>query len=270
MAALAPLAVVIPALQEARRLPALLADLAQAPAGLIAEIVVVDGGSHDGTGALARLAGARLLPSAPGRGLQLACGVAATTAPWLLLLHADARLSPGWAELVQAAITAPESRPPRVWCFDLRVQGAGPGLRLLELAVALRTRLRQLPFGDQGLLLPRVLLEACGGIAPLPLMEDLDLILRLRHRARVQPLGGQLRVDGRRWRQLGLLGNAWRNAQLRRQWRRGRSAQELADRYYGSATAVRANTRTHSGGSGVPAASPGRRRTAPRLDRRTG
>ncbi|NDG74337.1 MAG: glycosyltransferase [Synechococcaceae bacterium WB8_1B_136] len=232
MAALAPLAVVIPALQEAQRLPALLADLAQAPAGLIAEIVVVDGASPDGTAALAQLAGAKVLTSPAGRGLQLARGVAATTAPWLLLLHADARLLPGWAERVQAAITAPGSGPPRLWCFDLRVQGASPGLRLLELAVALRTRLRQLPYGDQGLLLSRGLLEACGGIAPLPLMEDLDLVLRLRRRARVQRLGGQLRVDGRRWRQRGLLSTAWRNACLRRQWRQGRSVEELAERYY--------------------------------------
>lgn len=230
----APLAVVIPCLQEAQRLPLLLADLAAAPPGLIAEQLVVDGGSTDGSGSLASLAGAHGIRSAPGRGLQLQRGVASTSAPWLLLLHADARLPQGWGTAVARAIDAGATAPePLAWCFDLAVAQAGLGLRLLERAVAWRTRLRQLPYGDQGLLLPRSLLEACGGIQPLPLMEDLDLMLRLRRQATVRSLGLALQVDGRRWRRHGVLGTAWRNAGLRRAWRRGVSADQLAARYYG-------------------------------------
>jgi len=232
---MAAIAVVIPALQEARRLPLLLADLAAAPPGLIAECLVVDGGSHDGTAALARLAGACSLSSQANRGRQLQLGVAASTAPWLLLLHADARLSPGWPQALQRAIHSSEAEPthPCAWCFDLAVQGSGLPLRLLELAVAWRSRWRQLPYGDQGLLLPRRLLQAAGGIAPLPLMEDLDLVLRLRRCAAIRPLGLPLTVDGRRWRRLGVLGTARRNATLRKAWRQGASAPELAARYYG-------------------------------------
>ena len=231
-----PLAVVIPALREASRLPLLLADLAAAPPGLIAECLVVDGGSDDGTAALARLAGATTLISPPGRGLQLQRGVAASAAPWLLLLHADARLKPGWAEAVQQAIAQGEREPARpcAWHFDLAVEGPGLALRLLELAVAWRSRWRRLPYGDQGLLLPRHLLEAAGGIAPLPLMEDLDLVLRLRQRAAIRCLGQPLTVDGRRWRRLGVLGTARRNAALRRAWRRGCSPDDLAAQYYGA------------------------------------
>ncbi|MFM7652766.1 MAG: TIGR04283 family arsenosugar biosynthesis glycosyltransferase [Vulcanococcus sp.] len=237
---MAPLAVVIPALQEARRLPLLLADLAAAPPGLIAECLVVDGGSSDGTAALAHLAGATTVISPPGRGLQLRIGVAASRAPWLLLLHADARLSPGWGQAVQRAIHHSEAAAERpcAWCFDLAVAGSGLPLRLLERAVAWRSRWRQLPYGDQGLLLPRALLEAAGGIAPLPLMEDLDLMLRLRRIAAIRPLGLPLTVDGRRWRRLGVLGTARRNAALRRAWRRGCSAEELAARYYDGPTAA--------------------------------
>lgn len=230
------LAVVIPALEEAARLSLVLADLAAAPPGLIAEQVVVDGGSRDGTDRLARLAGARLIRSAAGRGAQLQSGIAATSSPWLLLLHADARLQPGWAEAVIAAIASRSAaaRPgDRAWCFDLAVAGAGLNLRLLELAVACRTRLRQLPYGDQGLLLPRRLLQACGGVRPLPLMEDLDLVLRLRQRAQLRSLGVPLRVDGRRWQRQGVLACAWRNARLRRAWRRGCPADTLARLYYG-------------------------------------
>ena len=95
----APLSVVIPVRDEARGLPPLLADLAAAPA-LVAEVVVVDGGSRDGSATVARLAGARVLSAPPGRGSQLRQGIAASRAPWLLLLHGDGRLPEGWAESV--------------------------------------------------------------------------------------------------------------------------------------------------------------------------
>ncbi|MFM9042043.1 MAG: TIGR04283 family arsenosugar biosynthesis glycosyltransferase [Vulcanococcus sp.] len=225
----AVLAVVIPALNESRRLPALLADLSLAPAGLIHELVVVDGGSVDATPAIARLAGARLIRSEANRGRQLQVGIAATTASWLLLLHADARLPLGWEETVMRAIKEPQAS----WYFDLGIASAGLCLRMLERAVALRSRWRQLPYGDQGLLVPRVLLERCGGIRPWPLMEDLDLIQRLRAEGPVRALGATIQVDGRRWRRHGVLGTAWRNAQLRRAWRKGSTPQELAQRYYG-------------------------------------
>ena len=223
-------AVVVPSFNEATRLPLLLADLAAGPADLIAELVVVDGGSRDGTPQLARQGGARVLHTQASRGWQLQCGVACTTAPWLLLLHADARLQPGWPEALQRAMAAPEA----AWAFDLAVEGPAPALRLLELAVRLRSQLRQLPYGDQGLLLPRTLLERAGGIPGLPLMEDLVLIQRLQRLAPIHRLGCPLRVNGRRWRRHGVLGTAWRNARLRQAWRQGMSPQQLAERYYAS------------------------------------
>ncbi|MFO7629292.1 MAG: TIGR04283 family arsenosugar biosynthesis glycosyltransferase, partial [Prochlorococcaceae cyanobacterium] len=248
--AMPQLAVVIPARNEAARLPLLLADLARC-GPLRLELIVVDGGSSDGTAAVAQLAGARVLASAPGRGQQLAAGVAATSAPWLLLLHADARLPADWAAVIAGVIAeviatrgehpARSSRPaarsssPAAWYFDLAIEGAGPALRLLEAAVALRSRWRQLPYGDQGLLLPRALLLAAGGVRPLPLMEDLELVQRLRRQARLLPLKRRLRLSDRRWRQLGVLGAALANARLRRAWRRGVSEDELASLYYGLA-----------------------------------
>ncbi len=223
-----PLAVVIPALNEGKRLPLLLADLGQAPPDLISELVVADGGSADGTPLLARLAGAQVLNSPPGRGQQLQRGIGATTAPWLLLLHADARLSPDWPLVVQRAL----QQAPAAWAFDLAVDAPGLSLRLLELAVQLRSSWRQLPYGDQGLLLPRSLLERAGGMPELALMEDLVLIQRLRAITRIRSLHRPLRVDGRRWQRDGVLGTAWRNAQLRRAWRRGAGADQLAKEYY--------------------------------------
>jgi rSAM/selenodomain-associated transferase 2 len=226
---LAPLAVLIPALNEAQRLPALLADLQQAPPGLLRETLVVDGGSGDGTAALARLAGAQLLHSPRGRGSQLALAAARTSAPWLLVLHADVRLPQGWTTAIAAAM----AQPAAAWSFNLAIDAPGLPLRLLELAVALRSRLGQCPYGDQGLLLPRQLYAAAGGFAPIPLMEDLDLVQRLQPHTRLRCLRQPLRVDGRRWRERGVLAVAWRNWQLRRAWRRGANTADLARRYYG-------------------------------------
>lgn len=223
----APLSVVIPVRDEARALPPLLADLATAPE-LVAEVLVVDGGSRDASAAAAALAGARVLASPPGRGGQLRCGVAASRAAWLLLLHGDVRLPPDWAASVAAAIGRGESR---AWAFHLAIAGRDPALRLVELGVTLRSRWRALPYGDQGLLLSRALYERAGGIAPLPLMEDLEFVERLRRLAPIGLLPGGLQVSDRRWRRLGVWQTALANARLRRAWRRGEPAERLASRY---------------------------------------
>lgn len=236
---LQPIAVVIAARNEAPRLPLLLADLAAAPQ-LVAEIVVVDGASDDATVRVAALAGAAVQASPPGRGRQLAQGVASSHCPWLLLLHADARLEPGWDRAVMAALERADrlmdaDRPvDAAWYFDLAIHAANPALRLVELAVALRSRWRQLPYGDQGLLVSRQLLARAGGVAPIPLMEDLELVLRLRRLSRLRPLGARLQVDGRRWQTLGVWQTVLANARLRRAWRRGIPPEALAARYYGS------------------------------------
>jgi rSAM/selenodomain-associated transferase 2 len=224
------LSVVIVARNEAQRLPLLLSQLAAAPQ-LVREVWLVDGGSRDGTPLLARLAGARVLHSARGRGGQLAQGAGAAGAPWLLLLHADVRLPAGWVERLAAVIAADHSGA-QAWYFQLAITARSPALRLVEWAVRLRSRWLQQPYGDQGLLLPMELYRAVGGIRPLPLMEDLDLVIRLGGRARLCSLGLALQVDGRRWQRRGVWRTTWSNLQLRRAWRRGVPAEQLARRYY--------------------------------------
>lgn len=221
------LSVVIPVRNECHRLPALLAALNAAPE-LVAEVLVVDGGSSDASRTIAQLAGTRLLRSGGGRGAQLAAGAEAASEPWLLLLHGDAALPAGWDQAVRRAMR----RGGGAWYFELAIADAHPALRLVERAVGWRSRWRQLPYGDQGLLLPAQLLQRCGGIRPLPLMEDLELIERLRRITRLRSLGLALRVDGRRWRRLGVWRTALENVRLRRQWRRGISAEQLVQIYY--------------------------------------
>jgi rSAM/selenodomain-associated transferase 2 len=224
---MAPLAVVIPARNEAARLPSLLADLAGGRE-LVREIWVVDGGSGDATRIVAQLAGARVLPERPNRGRQLQRGIEASAAPWLLLLHGDGRLPGAWATDVERAIRL---GPGACWAFHLGIADPSPAFRVAEQLVRWRTVFRQLPYGDQGLLVHRQVLERVGGVAPIPLMEDLDLVLRLRAALPIRPLPGRFVVNGRRWRQLGLVRTSWSNAQLRRAWRRGEDPERLAERY---------------------------------------
>ena len=161
------LSVVIPALNAATTLPATLAALGDA-AG---EVVVVDGGSRDATFSVAAALGARVLAAPRGRGGQLAAGVAAARGAWLLLLHADTRLASGWAAAARAFMAA---GPDRAGYFRFALEFADPRARRLERLVAWRCRCFSLPYGDQGLLIARSLLDRVGGIRPLPLMEDVE------------------------------------------------------------------------------------------------
>lgn len=165
------LSAVIPTLNAAATLPAALAAL-----GGVDEIVVADGGSADGTARLAAALGARAIAAPRGRGSQLAAGVAAARGDWLLLLHADTRLAAGWRD---PAIRHMATLPGAAGYFRFALDSPDPRARRLERRVAWRCRALALPYGDQGLLIARALLDAVGGIAPVPLMEDVDLVRRL-------------------------------------------------------------------------------------------
>lgn len=217
------LSVVIPTLNAAATLPAALDALGAAPR----EVVVADGGSVDGTAAIAAARGCRVVTAPRGRGGQLAAGVAAASAPWLLLLHADTRLGPGWAEAAAAHIAA---APDRAGYFRLRLDDDAPAARRLERAVAWRCRVLGLPYGDQGLLIARALLDAVGGIRPLPLMEDVDLVRRLG-RARLAALPADALTSAARYRRDGYLSRSARNLALLALWFAGVPPRLLA-RFY--------------------------------------
>ena len=168
------ISVVIPTLNAAATLPATLAAL-----GPVAETVIADGGSLDGSVELARRAGARVLIAARGRGPQLAAGVTASTGEWLLLLHADTRLAPEWRDQAAAHIC---QHPDKAAYFRFVLDSADPRARRLEWLVAWRCRALALPYGDQALLIHRDTLHRAGGITPLPIMEDIDLVSRLGRR----------------------------------------------------------------------------------------
>jgi rSAM/selenodomain-associated transferase 2 len=198
------LAAVIPTLDAATGLPATLAALA----GAVDEIIVADGGSTDATRAIAEAAGARVVVAPRGRGSQIAGGVAVATAPWLLLIHADTRPGPGW-RAAAAAFMADPANAPRAAFFRFALDDAAPEARRLERAVAWRCRWLALPYGDQGLLVRADTLAAIGGMRPLPIMEDVDLVRRLG-RARLVALDVPFVTSAARWRREG-----WRRRSAR-------------------------------------------------------
>jgi rSAM/selenodomain-associated transferase 2 len=217
------LTVVIPTLNAAATLPATL-DALGPQAG---EVIVADGGSADATAAIASARGCRVIAAPRGRGSQLAAGVAAASAPWLLLLHADTRLGAGWAAAVAAHIAA---RPDRAGHFRLRLDDEARAARRLERAVAWRCRVLALPYGDQGLVIARTLLDAVGGIRPLPLMEDVDLVRRLG-RARLVQLDADAITSAARYRREGYLRRSARNLAILALWFAGVPLRLLARLY---------------------------------------
>ncbi|WP_299350713.1 TIGR04283 family arsenosugar biosynthesis glycosyltransferase [uncultured Shimia sp.] len=174
----APISVVIPTLNAAEVLPTCLGTLYEGvQEGLIRELIVVDGGSTDTTVEMAREAGAVIVDSKPSRGGQLKTGCAKAQGDWLLVVHADSALSEGWSETVRSQMSGGQAA-----YFQLRFNAVGVMPRWVAGWANLRSRLFRLPYGDQGLLIPRKLYESFGGYRDIPLMEDVALIRGLRPR----------------------------------------------------------------------------------------
>jgi rSAM/selenodomain-associated transferase 2 len=197
------LSAVIPTLNAAATLPATLAALGQGAD----EIVVCDGGSADATVRIATSFGARVVTAARGRGAQLAAGVVAAQGDWLLLLHADTVLADGWAAAARRMMAV---GAPCGGYFRFALASDDPQARRLERWVAWRCRTFGLPFGDQGLLISRGLLAAVGGVRPLPLMEDVDLVRRLG-RGRLLALEVDATTSAARWERDGWWRRSARN-----------------------------------------------------------
>ena len=222
------ISVVIPTLNAAATLQRALSPLVPAAVdGLVREVVVADGGSTDETLALAEDAGARIVSTERGRGVQLAAGCAAAKGPWLLVLHADTELADGWAAAVADHIAR---RADTAGYFRFALDDRGTRARLWERGVALRCRTLALPYGDQGLLISRGLYDEVGGYRPLPLMEDVDLARRLR--GRLAPLAARAVTSAERYRRDGYLGRSTRNAVLLVRYLAGADPERLA-RVYG-------------------------------------
>jgi len=199
------LSLILPTLNEEAEIgPTLQAiTAARNAAGRPTELIIVDGGSRDGT--LARLAGRTdliLLSGPQGRALQMNLGARRARAEWLLFLHADSRPAREAFRVLTQRLS-PGGRT--LYAFTLRIREPRPIFRRLERAVAWRSRRLGLTYGDQGLCVHRSLWETLGGFRPEALAEDLDFVLRARPRARVELLPATIETSARQWRRQGLL-----------------------------------------------------------------
>jgi len=219
------LSVVIPTLNEEK----CVGDAVSSVGG-VAEVIVVDGGSDDGTVEAARRAGARVLESPRGRGVQLDRGARAAMGEWLVFLHADTRLERGWAD---ALVSSPDDVVGGA--FRFAVDSPRRAYRIIEAGVALRCRLFHLPFGDQGIFVRRAIYGMIGGFPPFPLMEDLAFARRLARTGRMAFPQVRAFTSARRWEKGGVMATTLRNLGLQALYTAGLSPERLARLYGGHA-----------------------------------
>ncbi len=223
------LAVVVPVLNEAATLSARLAALAALRArGAV--LIVADGGSTDGSLAIAPAQADAMVGAPRGRAAQMnagACHPLARQSDTLLFLHADTHLPPGADTLIEKALASGAT-----WGrFDVHIAGKHPLLPWVAALMNRRSRASGIATGDQAMFVRRSVFEAKGGFAPLPLMEDIELSARLKQVGPPACLRERVTTDGRRWDQHGFWRTVWLMWRLRAAYALGADPHTLAQRY---------------------------------------
>jgi rSAM/selenodomain-associated transferase 2/rSAM/selenodomain-associated transferase 1 len=193
------LSIIIPTLNEAESIKETITRLQKSKE---VEIVVVDGGSRDNTLELARSLGVRVLLTDASKAMQMNAGAAESIGDVLLFLHADTRLPDNFDAKVTAAVNQ------NGFCagaFSLGIDSNVRGLRFIERVANWRSRFFQMPYGDQALFVCRDLFNEIGGFPDFPIMEDFELIRRLRRKGKITILPESVRTSPRRYLNFGIL-----------------------------------------------------------------
>ncbi|MFQ5430324.1 MAG: TIGR04283 family arsenosugar biosynthesis glycosyltransferase [Phycisphaerae bacterium] len=193
------LSVIIPTINEEAHLAR---TLRRATASPVEEVVVVDGGSRDRTREIAASFGARVIMAEPGRARQMNAGAAAATGGALLFLHADTQLPDAFPQIVAGVLSRPGVS---AGAFRLQIESGRRSLRLVESLVALRGWAFGMPYGDQALFLMAATFRQVGGFPDVPVMEDFELIRRLRRLGRVRIARAAVTTSARRWLRHGVV-----------------------------------------------------------------
>jgi rSAM/selenodomain-associated transferase 2 len=220
------LSIIVPALNEAGGIAASLAPL-QPLRRQGHEVIVADGGSRDGTAALAAPLADRVIAVQRGRAIQMNAGASLASGDALLFLHADTRLPDKAPALIAQALQH------RAWGrFDVRIEGRSSWLSLIGASMNLRSRLTGIATGDQAIFATRAAFEAAGGYPDQPLMEDIELSKHLKRLGPPASLDARVVTSGRRWETHGV----WRTIllmwRLRFEYWRGVPAARLISRYH--------------------------------------
>lgn len=193
------ISIIIPTLNEAENIKAAIATT-QASTNI--EVIVVDAGSQDETVAIANSLGVKVILSHPGRAVQMNTGAAVAQGEILLFLHADTRLPPGFEQMLGTALQQPGVV---AGAFNLRIDAPPFGFRLVEWGVKWRSHLWQMPYGDQAIFITKAVFQTIGGFPELPIMEDFELIQRLKQRGKISILPVSVITSPRRWLEKGIL-----------------------------------------------------------------
>jgi len=204
--------IIIPVLNEEARIAEVIDHIRSLTAGKAAEIIIVDGDPAGGTLRAIPDGACRKLLSEPGRGRQLNRGGGAASGEILLFLHADTKLPPDALVSIGEALRDPT---PAGGAFDLAIDSPRRAFRLIERVASLRTRLTRIPYGDQAIFLRSSWFRSLGGYREIPIMEDVDLMRRLkRSGGRIAILPERVVTSARRWEQEGILTTTLRNWSL--------------------------------------------------------
>lgn len=193
------ISIIIPVLNEAAKIHDTLTRVLNATN---VEVIVVDGGSRDETVAIAKSLGVKVISAKPGRASQMNAGAAVANGDILLFLHADTLLPTNFDTLICLAL---QDARTIAGAFELRIDAKLWGLRLIEKMVNARSRLFSLPYGDQALFLKATIFHEVGGFPDLLIMEDFELMLRLRREGKITIIPASVLTSGRRWQKLGVV-----------------------------------------------------------------
>lgn len=221
------LSIVVPTLNEAPGIAAALAALAPLRAAGH-EVLVIDGGSDDGTPDLAAPRADRVAAAPRGRASQMNAGARLASGDVLLFLHADTRLPPRADRLVLEGLAGSG----RAWGrFDVRIDGRHPLLGFVGALMNARSRWTGIATGDQAIFVRRDAFAAVGGFPPLALMEDVALSAALKRVSAPLCLRARATTSGRRWEARGVLRTVVLMWWLRLRYFLGASPERLAERY---------------------------------------
>jgi rSAM/selenodomain-associated transferase 2 len=223
------ISIIIPVLNEQDTLRSTLSSLAALEGFEHAEVLVVDGDPNGSSVYDIPSEKMIALISPKGRGIQMNAGAEKAAGEILLFLHADTRLPDN------ALLRILESRTDKALAggaFDLGIVAAHPFFRVIEKTASLRSRMTRLPYGDQALFIRRNWFAIIGGFKPIPVMEDLDLMKRLKQAGgRIQIFPDRVGTSARRWEKEGMLSCTLRNWMLLCLYHAGVSPEKLAALY---------------------------------------
>jgi rSAM/selenodomain-associated transferase 2/rSAM/selenodomain-associated transferase 1 len=208
IAAQPDLSIIIPALNEADTIESTLSHLERVDN---LEIIVVDGGSTDGTVDLAASSGAKVMQTNAGKAIQMNSGAAAATGKVLVFLHADTRMPKDFVDHIHSVLS---QKNVVAGAFRLSIDSRAAGIRFIERMTDLRSRLLQLPYGDQALFMKKSIFEAIGGFTDVPIMEDFMLVRRLRRKGKIAILPAAVTTSPRRWLHFGIFKTWWVNQMI--------------------------------------------------------